>query len=226
MPADFQVLVRYGSAGLVGRFGPTDPHIVCRRGDRVLIHSERGHEIGEVLGLTPSRIAWPALPVVSGELLGLASASDCERLVAVQSRCSEALAAADRLVSELGLPATVLDLEAVIEPDAFVLHLARSGPADVRPLVAQLSRLLDAAIQVRDLTDPSLQQAAATGCGSGNCGSGCGSDGGCGSGGGCSTSGGCGSGCGSQPPEVFERDWQDFFAERRALTQRRIALPV
>ena len=45
---DHEYLLSYGTAGDFGRFRPTRP-LTCRRGDRAVVRSARGLELGVVL---------------------------------------------------------------------------------------------------------------------------------------------------------------------------------
>lgn len=216
-------LVRYGVAGFLGRFqiadlaGATEGCIIPR-GARVLIRSERGLEIGEVLRAVDSDFVLPAVPVVPGELIRLATPADNDRQAAVAATCHGALVEAEALAAAWHLPLTILDVEGLFDPPAYILHVVRYAGVELQPFVSALAERLAVPIQVQDLT---ADEALSTEAGCGSCGSGCGS---CGSGG-CST-GGCGSGCADEAPHEFEAKWHEYFAELRERMDRRIALPA
>lgn len=219
-----EYLVSYGAAAYFGRFIPAQA-LGCRRGDRVIVRSHRGLEMGTVLCEATAGHA-QLLQDRVGQLLRPAGAEDELRLASLAGEQQEAFAQARRLALELGLPLEIVDVEVLLEPRTFVVHYFAAGQPDYRELVSSLARQFDAYIEMLDLAslpgdhDPDVhhdEHADAGGCGScgnGGCGS-CG-EGGCGS---------CGSGgCGS-PPEgdaaVDEPGWQAFFSELRVKMDRR-----
>jgi cell fate regulator YaaT (PSP1 superfamily) len=216
-----EYLVSYGSAGYFGRFRPTGL-FACRRGDRVVVRTHRGVELGTVL--CPATVGHAQLlgGRPAGQLLRPASADDehaADRLAAAGAR---ALTAARQLSAELALPLEIIDAEwlaregeASAEPGLLVLHYLAGGPTDPRPLVSTLAKqfnvyveLADATAAVLDPDPPAEDLSAALSCGAGGCGS-CGT-GGCGSCG----AGGCGS-CTAPAPEPADA-WQEQLVELRA----------
>lgn len=231
-PSGDYCLVRFGTAGFLGYFRLADPDVVAERGDMVVIRSARGVELGEVLRRDASDLGLVMAPtgrspgsaseapsLAGGTVLRRATAADQARTAALAGPCSELLACAESLCHEQNLPILVVDAEAVLEPVTFVLHLLRLGQVDERPLVAALSRQFQALVRVHDLTASAAADGDTCGiCGAGSCGSG-----GCGSGG-CQT--GCASGCGTQAPAEFERQWREYFAVLREQMERRRPLPM
>lgn len=230
-------LVRFGAAGFLGYFRLAEPHTEAERGDKVVIHSARGVELGEVLRRDPIDLGSAMGPSAgepgavseamnTGTVLRRATSADQVRAEVLASQCRELLACAENFCHGQDLPIVVVDAEAIWEPASFVLHLLRVGQGDERPLVAALSQQFKAPIRVHDLTAPASAEAAGAAhgsCGSGGCGlDGCGSEG-CGSGG-CQT--GCGSGCGTHTPVEFDQQWREYFAVLREHMERRRPLPI
>ena len=176
-------LVQYGRSAYVGRF------VVARgvnpsRGDRVVVRTPRGVELGEVLCGADERFAGGLDPAAGGDLLRPVEPDD---LYIAETRESMGLS----LLAEAegsGLPVAFLDVEVTLDGSAAVLHGLPWGPCDADPLLADLSDRFGLAVRLLDVsrtptvTDPPEKTAT---CGKPDCGSG-----GCGSGGGCST-GGC-----------------------------------
>lgn len=213
-----EYLVSYGSAGILGRFLAADGQVYAR-GERVLVQSERGQEIGSVV--LPGKGESLALPFVPlpGQLLRRLTVEDESRLEQMAPQGQVAFNLAREIIAKQALPVELLDVEIIAEPLTFVLHHLRFGELDWRPVVHQLSTQLDAFVLLQDLTAPQ-EEGGCGSCGEGGCG-----DGGCGDGG-CST-GGCGSGCGTGSAESFAADWNAYFAERRSeMERRRISLPL
>jgi hypothetical protein len=173
-----EYLVGYGVSGEFGRFA-ADTDLECQPGDRVVIRSRRGVEIGTVL-----------CPATAGHLLALAAQPVrpiLRRLTpadeAVQDQldrlAERAFAEAQALVACLGLPVAVLDVEALADPRLLVVHYL--GGTDYRDLVHRLSTTFDCLVEMSpwDLVpDTPLAPREASCCGScqdGSCaGGGCG----------------------------------------------------
>jgi hypothetical protein len=206
-----EYLLSYGLAGDFGRFRSARP-LACRRGDRAVVRTPRGLEVGRVMRpATPRHASF--LPNTSvGQLVRLAGREDEEADERMRRRGHELFARAGRLAAQLGLPVEVLDAEVLLDGQHGVLHHVRWDDCDVRPFVSTLSREFDLHLTLTDLTGPRLPEPAEEeghGCGREGCGAGkCGS---CASGG-CST---CGSAAG---------DLKAYFAELRAQMERRTPL--
>lgn len=208
---DLEYLVGHGRRGGFGRFR-ADAGPVWPRGQHVVIETDRGLEMGQVL-----RPAGPLARLVPGEQVGRllrpASAEDLRRGRELEGRGLEVLHRAAQLNERLGLPLEILDVEMLLDGERAALHFLSWEPCDLRPLVSTLSRQTELRILLEDLTRtdlPSHEEEGCGSCGSGGCGSG-----GCGSGG-CG-SGGCSSGM--KPAEL-----QAYFAQLREQMERRTSL--
>src|SRR5262249_24352241 len=195
----------YGLLGDFGRFRPVRP-LVGGRGDRVVVRSHRGVELGEVLGPATPRHAH-FLPNTSvGALLRLATEEDERAARGQRDRGQEDVDEARRRAEVLGLTLAVLDVEVLLDGDHAVLHLVRWADCDLRDLVSGLSKHFATHVLVQDLTRAGAPEPEEEGCGS--CGAGGWGRGGCGKSG-CGT-GGCGS-CGSAGSD----DVRAYFAQLR-----------
>lgn len=196
-------LVQYGRSAFVGRFAAAAGAFA--RGDRVVVRSPRGAELGTVLCEAGDRFAATIDPSAGGDLLRGASPDD-DALAALREAQGSALVAA---AAESALPLTFLDAEVMLDGSAAVLHALPWGPCDADPLFAELSLRFDLPVRLLDLSrmpvvaDP---PEPATSCGKPDCGSG----GGCGTGGGCST-GSC-----SRGAVKSAEDLTAYFADLRA----------
>lgn len=168
-----EYLVTFGRAGHLGRFaGP----VSCRRGDRVVVRSTRGLEIGVLLG--PARHALPD-PFV-GEILRSASPDD-ERLAIESERRARELADRAGRIS----PSIVLDAEVMLDGRGAVLH-AIAGAQDFGPVLDQLAGEFGLIVRLYDLAaeqpvpHPAADHEEQFKCDKPDCGEGdCSSHGGC-----------------------------------------------
>jgi len=208
---DLEYLVSYGRLGDFGRFRSAKP-LACRRGDRAVVRTHRGMEVGEVLReATPHHAAF--LPNTSvGQLVRLLTAADEQDFRRSRERGQALFVRAAAAGRELELTLEVIDAEVLFDGEHGVVHLLRWQECEVRPFVSALSREFDLHIALADLAGkPAVEEEAAgcgkEGCGGGNCSS-------CGSGGGCST-------CGTEKPEAA----QEYFSGlREKMEERRVTL--
>jgi hypothetical protein len=154
------------------------------------VRSERGLELGEVMGPVGENPArWLGVGLV-GDLLRAATPADEAAEARLRGLGRRLVSSAERLAGELGLPLAVLDVEVLLDGEQAVLHALHWADCDAAPLFDRLAAEFGVAVKFHDLTRPAGAAPEPAGCGAGGCGSGgCGS-GGCGTGGGCS-SGGC-----------------------------------
>jgi cell fate regulator YaaT (PSP1 superfamily) len=203
-----EYILGYGLAGDFGRFRSAAP-IGLSRGERAVIRTDRGLEIGQVLRPARPRHAVFLPNTTVGQLLRPMKSEDEARAEEMGARAGEMLAHGGGLIEALRLPLALLDAEMLLDGEHALLHYLHWGECDIRELVSRLSRRFDVHVALIDRTAPATEEDH--GCGS------CGSGGGCGS---CGSGGGCGS-CGSAPPEEV----QAYFAGlREKMEQRRVPL--
>ena len=185
MIATGEYLVSYGTSGEFARFRSTPP-TEYRRGDRVVIRTQQGLELGVVM--------CPALPehapflsrTALGELLRPVTDLDEKKADQVQSLGLCVFEDARRLASELELPLEILDIEILLDGQQAIVHHLRQVDCDYRDLVSALSKKHDLHIRMNNLALPKEET---IGCGLPNCGQLTGGCQSCGSDGGCSTCG-------------------------------------
>ena len=188
-----EYLVSHGSSGDFGRFRPTSP-ATYRRGDRVVIRSPDGLELGMVLRPATEGHARYLSGTALGELLRQATAEDEEAICGAKERGDLLFQEGRLLAAEMGLPVEILDVEVQFDGARAVVHHLRLAECDYRPLVSTLSTKHRILIVMESLGAPAaVPEEVHGGCGKAGCGQ-AGGGGGCGS---CGTGGGgCGS-CGS-----------------------------
>ena len=136
-----EYLLAYGVLGDFGRFRSPRP-LTCCRGDRAVIRTARGLEIGTVLREAAPGHA-PFLPNTTvGSLLRLVTEDDEGAADRLQARTAEFCDEASRTAATLGLPLAVLDAELLLDGEHAVLHFVRWEDCDIRPLVSSLSKQL------------------------------------------------------------------------------------
>ena len=170
-------LIRVGAMGHVGRFAAIDA-TRFPRGSRVIVRTDRGLEIGEVLA-APAEDAADASE--DGVVLRGMTVED-ELLAARLNRHRDAALEACQLrLDDLGLAVPLMDVEHLFDGQSLVFYFLGASDPRLETVTAELAELYEAKVQFRSFAD-----AVNTGCGPG-CGTEEATGAGCGS---CST-GGC-----------------------------------
>jgi hypothetical protein len=186
-----EYLINYGHSAFLGRFvdrSETAP----ARGDRVVVCSGRGLEIGIVLSAASARFAGAVGPDASGDLLRIATPDDEAREAKHRTVAERVHRDAQLLADELMLQLTVLDVELLLDGERAVVQALPFGEFDADPLCSALSKRHSIACAFQDMRQSPAEPEQA-GCGKPGCGSSAGGCSSCNTGGGCST-GGCSKG--------------------------------
>jgi cell fate regulator YaaT (PSP1 superfamily) len=185
-----EYLVNYGRSGDFSRFRPTAP-AVYQRGDRVVVRSHQGLELGVVMCPVTAEHARHLSERALGELVRRATPEDEQQAERLRARAGLLFEEARRLAAELRLPLEILDVEMLLDGQQAIIHHLRRESCDYRPLVSALSRTFDLLLVMQNLALSAEVADEEAGCGRPDCGHG---------GGGCTScsSGGCSSGGCSQ----------------------------
>ncbi|QDU97153.1 NADPH-dependent assimilatory sulfite reductase hemoprotein subunit [Lignipirellula cremea] len=129
-------LVRYGAPGYVGRFGSVH-RLECRRGDTVVVSTDRGVELGEVLA-DPEDLQ-PQTKQPTGEVLRLAESDDLQLAELSRQAAGELLTAAQEAAAKVEAGAVVVDAEVLLDGVSSLVYFL--GPETDRfgPLAVRLS---------------------------------------------------------------------------------------
>ena len=130
----YSCLVRYGVMGHVSRVG-SNRSIPCRRGDRVIVHTDRGVEVGEVLEAASS----VAGKRPTGELLRVMSDEDQREQQRLESAHLSALRTCEELVAERKLPITIVDVEQLFDSQTIIVHYLGELTEELGPVAVELS---------------------------------------------------------------------------------------
>jgi cell fate regulator YaaT (PSP1 superfamily) len=189
-------LVRVGRLGEIGLFAAVDRTCYPRRA-RVIVRSERGLELGEVLA-SPGPIAGestadqsgpessqpePARPEPSRPVGAiLRGMTDADELLALRLERNRqaALAACTARLAELRLPVALVDVEHSFDGRMLRFYFLGETTPEVEVVVAELAELYEAEVQIRGFAEtlttgcgPGCGTDEATGGGCGSCGTGC-----------------------------------------------------
>jgi hypothetical protein len=200
-----QFVVTHGKSGVIGVFTMTEA-VVFKRGDRVLVQSGRGLEIGVVLGPATVHQARLFGATSSGILLRAVVPQDDTRLVELKAR-EEVIYDAARGID--GAELEVLDVDLLFDGVNAIVQFVGNEDA-VEVVASKLEAQLGLTIRMENLTLPTSHDEHR--CDKPDCGR---ESGGCTS---CSTGGGCSS-CGTG-----KVDMREYFGHLRTKMEQRIPL--
>jgi cell fate regulator YaaT (PSP1 superfamily) len=143
-------VVRYGQMRYLGEFtGLADQEHL--RGQRVVVRSDRGTEIGEVLCPATDRTALFLENPVRGEILRVASSEDLSaesRLLEIREAGFESC---HRFIANRRLQMDLVDVEVVFGRERIVFYYLAEKRVDFRELVKDLARALQTRIEMRQI---------------------------------------------------------------------------
>ena len=161
VPTRPTLLVRYGRMALLGRF--THSLSEWRCGQTVIVKSDRGMEIGSIVGLccgaaAESASAKPegqgaeaALPELKGEILRPATHADEIELKHLHDSESRAMEFCRRRVAARQLPMKLVSVEHLFGGDRIIFYFTAESRVDFRALVRDLAQEFQTRIEMRQI---------------------------------------------------------------------------
>jgi cell fate regulator YaaT (PSP1 superfamily) len=149
-PGSSKVLVRHGIMRFLGEFA-VPPGVVARRGDIVVIATERGLETGDVLcPATPQAVAVIPDPT-RGDIIRLATAEDRARIAQLEVQKRQEFSAAEKLVVQHRLAMQLVDIEHLFGGERLVFYFLAEQRVDFRELVRGMAREFHTRIELRQI---------------------------------------------------------------------------
>ncbi|QJX01047.1 PSP1 domain-containing protein [Frigoriglobus tundricola] len=143
-------LVRHGSMRFLGVF-TQPPGTTVRRGDVVVLRTERGQESGEVLcPATPEAVA--AIPEPTrGEIVRVAGPEDREKMARVREQQQLQYETGAKLVAQHKLAMQIVDVEYLFGGERLIFYFLAEGRVDFRDLVKSMAREFHTRIELRQI---------------------------------------------------------------------------
>jgi cell fate regulator YaaT (PSP1 superfamily) len=148
MPQNF--VVRYGQMRFLGEFATLDGQLPMR-GERVVVKTDRGTELGEVLCAATRRTADLLENPASGELTRLADAADLEAETRLLERSERGREVCRELIAKRRLQMVLVDVEAILGGERMVFYYLSEKRVDFRELVKDLARAFQTRIEMRQI---------------------------------------------------------------------------
>jgi cell fate regulator YaaT (PSP1 superfamily) len=144
------LLVRHGAMRFLGSFTPA-PNVSARRGDVVIIRTERGQESGEVL-CPATKEAVAAIPEpTKGEIIRVATLDDREKIARIGDIQKQQYTKGTELVRQHHLPMQIVDVEFLFGGERLVFYFLADGRVDFRELVKSMAREFHTRIELRQI---------------------------------------------------------------------------
>ena len=143
-------VVRYGQMRHLGECTPGEGQ-VYGRGDRVVLRSDRGTEIGEVLCAATDRTAKFLANPAPGLILRAATPADLQSAARLAERSRAGMVACREFVAGRRLQMDLVDVEAIFGDERMVFYYVAEKRVDFRDLVKDLARALQTRIEMRQI---------------------------------------------------------------------------
>ena len=170
----YRYLVRYGGMGWVGRFGSVE-RIECAHGDRVVVQTSRGTEVGEILaGPVDGREDQGDIsnhqPV--GEVLRrLTAEDDQQHRRSQQNETADIFEQCHQLLSDREVAVEVIDCERLFDEETIVLYFLGEETTEMQPIAEELRKRWQAKVLFNPVIEP-IAAPGGGGCGREGCGGG------------------------------------------------------
>jgi cell fate regulator YaaT (PSP1 superfamily) len=143
-------IVRHGIMRFLGDFEPSGD-TAYRHGDEVIIETERGLEIGEVLSeATPRALGFIEEPT-KGKIVRPISAADRVKVLDSQAREEQAYYRCSEFIHERHMQMELVDVEHLFGGDRLIFYFLAEKRVDFRDLVKDLAREFRTRIEMRQI---------------------------------------------------------------------------
>lgn len=144
------LLARHGKARFLGVYAPAGV-VHSRRGDTVILRTERGLEVGTVLcPATPQATA--AIPEPTrGDLLRLATADDRAKIAQLRDIEKKEYTAGAELIARHRLAMQLVDVEHLFGGERVIFYFLAEHRVDFRELVKSMAREFHTRIELRQI---------------------------------------------------------------------------
>ncbi len=143
-------IVRHGVMRYLGEY-EAGADVVCRRGSQVVVRSERGYELGEVLCEATPRAVELLTEPTRGQIVRLVTPEDQSALQRIREAEKTEFASCRRFIQERKLQMELVDVEHVFGGERIVFYFLSEKRVDFRELVKDLARAYQTRIEMRQI---------------------------------------------------------------------------
>src|SRR5437762_2632956 len=143
-------IVRHGAMRFLGKF-EAENDMACARGMAVVVRTERGLEVGEVLcEANPRAIEMIAEPS-NGRIMRGATADDRTQVERIRTTECKEFEACQNLIAQRNLQMELVDVEHLFGGERIVFYFLAEKRVDFRELVKDLARQFQTRIEMRQI---------------------------------------------------------------------------
>ncbi len=168
-------LVRVGMHGQIGRFR-TLQESNFKRGARVVCRTQRGVEIGQVLG--PTQIRHATADLTDGRLLRGMTVEDEILWGHLQEQANQAQEACQQWLSSHNVAGLLIDVEPLLDGKTLYFHFLSEVSPEIQQHLDHLASIYERSVRESKFSQL-LEHGCGPGCGTEEAKNGCGSKGGC-----------------------------------------------
>ena len=143
-------VVRYGAMRFLGVFSAAAGR-ECRRGMQVIVRTDRGLEIGEVLCEATPEATGGIKDPGGGQILREMTAEDRNELTRLQQQAREQFDVCRKNIERLGLKMQLVDVEHLFGGERIVVYYLAETRVDFRELVRALAGEFQTRIEMRQI---------------------------------------------------------------------------
>jgi cell fate regulator YaaT (PSP1 superfamily) len=143
-------IVRHGAMRFLGEFEARPP-MSCARAAAVIVRSDRGQEVGEVLCESNPRALGMIASPTRGEILRVMTPGDVRAAEDLHERTRREFDACRRIIDQRRLPMALVDVEHLFGGERIVFYFLADKRVDFRELVKDLAREFQTRIEMRQI---------------------------------------------------------------------------
>jgi len=134
----------------LGEFRGIDPE-GHKRGQEVIVRTDRGTELGEILCPATDRSAMFLSNPIRGDILRVVGAAEEQDRSALEARQAEGIKVCRELIARRRLQMQLVDVEAILGGERMVFYYLAEKRVDFRELVKDLARAFNTRIEMRQI---------------------------------------------------------------------------
>jgi cell fate regulator YaaT (PSP1 superfamily) len=145
-----RLIVRHGVMRFLGDFDPPEA-VSCRRGDLVVVRTERGLEAGEVLCEATQRAVALLTEPTHGQIVRIMSDQDRAQVEKLEQTQRSEFECCSRFIGERKLQMELVDVEHLFGGERIIFYFLAEKRVDFRELVKDLARECRTRIEMRQI---------------------------------------------------------------------------
>jgi cell fate regulator YaaT (PSP1 superfamily) len=147
---DTRLIVRHGAMRFLGEFEAI-PQTIWNRGADVIVRTDRGMEVGQVLCAASAQARELLTDPTRGQVVRLMTADDRRTVELLQDTSRTEFDTCERLIGQRKLPMALVDVEHLFGNERIIFYFLADKRVDFRELVKDLAREFQTRIEMRQI---------------------------------------------------------------------------